>query len=481
MPVKSRTNRTLLVEKHDVRLLRLDYLRKIRVYRNADRPIVYLDETYIHSSHTVPKTWSDDPTKGLMSPGSKGQRLIIVHAGYKEEFISGAGLIFKSQTKTGDYHDEMNSTNFIKYLRQKIIPNLPTPSVLVMENASYHNVQERCPTSSSRKAEMREWLQSKQINKILADSGFEVLRLPPYYPDLNPIEMMWASLKQDVEEIKAEWSNRCRHVCKIEDEYAAKEPTIDEEMDRIIINLGEDSSDTESSIETASSDSEESEGLSGINKLSRPFISVNYGPVARPRSGVPKDGFRFGRCSFVFCQLQVKYRVHVLAEPPSHRDCPAVRRERGGRAGAEYPGGSHRRAIYQPRTTTTAAVSGAIHQPRTIVTAASGAIHRALASVASATSAHGGGGVGGVVAIRCNIPSEYRGHRGGAGGADAVTRSTSPNSSVTDSEATEVDATFTVETRGQSPAVKSSTAMIMYTGTSNSLGDANGVKRALLL
>ncbi|GLV38172.1 hypothetical protein CBL_12818 [Carabus blaptoides fortunei] len=211
----------------------------------------------------------------------------------------------------------MNSTNFIKYLREKIIPNLPARNVLVMDNASYHNVQEeRCPTSNSRKAEMREWLQSKQISftenmskphlyeiikkhkatykkfaidKILADSGFEVLRLPPYHPDLNPIEMMWASLKQDVgsknvtfklsdtqklceewfsaEERKAEWSNRCRHVCKIEDEYAAKEPTIDEEMDRIIINLGEDSSDTESSTETACSDSEESDGLSGITKL----------------------------------------------------------------------------------------------------------------------------------------------------------------------------------------------------------------------
>ncbi|GLV31415.1 hypothetical protein CBL_21198, partial [Carabus blaptoides fortunei] len=98
---KTRTNRTLLVEKHDVRLLRLNYLRKIREYRNADRPIVYLDETYIHSSHTVPKTWSDDTSKGLMSPVSKGQRLIIVHAGYKG-FISGAGLIFKSQTKTGN-------------------------------------------------------------------------------------------------------------------------------------------------------------------------------------------------------------------------------------------------------------------------------------------------------------------------------------------------------------------------------------------
>lgn len=53
---------------------------------------------------------------------------------------------------TGDYHNEKNAANFIKYLREKIIPNLSERSVLVMDNISYHNMQEeRCPTSNYRK------------------------------------------------------------------------------------------------------------------------------------------------------------------------------------------------------------------------------------------------------------------------------------------------------------------------------------------
>lgn len=31
---------------------------------------------------------------------------------------------------------------------------------------------------------------------MIRDAGHEVLRLPPYNPDLNPIEMVWATVKQ---------------------------------------------------------------------------------------------------------------------------------------------------------------------------------------------------------------------------------------------------------------------------------------------
>ncbi|PSN53127.1 hypothetical protein C0J52_06272 [Blattella germanica] len=36
-----------------------------------------MDETYIHSSHTTPCSWSDDSIAGLFSPISKGQQFII--------------------------------------------------------------------------------------------------------------------------------------------------------------------------------------------------------------------------------------------------------------------------------------------------------------------------------------------------------------------------------------------------------------------
>lgn len=74
-------NRKIIVERREIRYLRMAYLREIRKYRQEGRPIVYLDETYLHSSHTTPREWTDGSTSGLKAPLSKGQRLIIVHAG----------------------------------------------------------------------------------------------------------------------------------------------------------------------------------------------------------------------------------------------------------------------------------------------------------------------------------------------------------------------------------------------------------------
>jgi hypothetical protein len=78
---KTSDNRKNNVERHDIRSLRVKYLRAIRAYGKEGRPIVYADETYIHSSHTTFYAWDDGSGAGLKAPLSKGRRLITVHAG----------------------------------------------------------------------------------------------------------------------------------------------------------------------------------------------------------------------------------------------------------------------------------------------------------------------------------------------------------------------------------------------------------------
>lgn len=84
------------MESHDIRLKRVNYLKRMIQYRTEGRNIIYTDETYIHSSHTHSKGWSDDSPKELRKPISKGQRLIIVHAGGEEGFVQNGLLIFRS-------------------------------------------------------------------------------------------------------------------------------------------------------------------------------------------------------------------------------------------------------------------------------------------------------------------------------------------------------------------------------------------------
>lgn len=161
---KTRNNRATLIERENIRSQRVAYLLAVKRYREEGRPIIYEDETYIHSTHTRPKNWVDDSTAGYTAPISKCQRLIIVHAGGRIGFVPGALLVFKSQHKTGDYHGEMNANNYQNWLTTRLIPNLPPNSVLVIDNASYHNVQlNKVPTSNSTKTVMKEWLVQNNI------------------------------------------------------------------------------------------------------------------------------------------------------------------------------------------------------------------------------------------------------------------------------------------------------------------------------
>lgn len=89
-------------------------------------------------------------------------RLVIVHAGSKNGFVPNACLIFKAGQVSGDYHGQMNSENFVKWLEQKLLPNIPPESVLILDNASYHSVQEdKVPTKSALKQDMIDWLLKK--------------------------------------------------------------------------------------------------------------------------------------------------------------------------------------------------------------------------------------------------------------------------------------------------------------------------------
>ena len=169
---KCSDNRRFLNELLDIVAHRINFLRQIKKYRDESRDIVYTDESYMNSGNTVDRCCQTDET-GLTVPFNKGERMIIVHARRTNGLIPGAKLAFKAGSNTGDCHHEMNFGNFTKWLNEKLIPNLNPNSVLVLDNVSYHSVQQdKCPTTASRKAVIQEWLQSKNIpfmSSILKD------------------------------------------------------------------------------------------------------------------------------------------------------------------------------------------------------------------------------------------------------------------------------------------------------------------------
>jgi hypothetical protein len=95
-----------------------------------------------------------------MTTTGTSHRLTVVHIDSSNGFLEGAGLVFRAGTASGDYHGQMNTDSFEKWLNEIVIPKLQPASVLV-DNAPYYGRQvDKPPSASALKKEMICWLES---------------------------------------------------------------------------------------------------------------------------------------------------------------------------------------------------------------------------------------------------------------------------------------------------------------------------------
>ena len=73
------------------------------------------------------------------------------------------------------YQGGTTGERFVQYLKETLLPTLRPGDIVVMDNMPSHHV--------------------KAVREILEAKGMKVLYLPPYSPDLNPIEKMWSKMK----------------------------------------------------------------------------------------------------------------------------------------------------------------------------------------------------------------------------------------------------------------------------------------------
>ena len=286
---KKRDNKQFIYEQQNIVEQRHTYLRTIRKLRNENNyDLIYTDETWVNAHHTNEYIWFDSDGKGGWKvPSGKGQRLIVLHAGGVEGWVEGAILVFRSKTNSADYHDEMNSQHYMEWLTGQLLPVLDKPTVIILDNASYHNKQDKPPTSNDRKDDIRKWLDEHNIqysqtdiektllqlvkqhrpaplyltDEAIHNMGHTVLRLPVAHCELKPIEV-WASVKgyvakhnrdytfAEVERLTPEglkhtttemWRHFCRHVVDVENEYFEKDGIVEDVVEEMIIAVGDDS------------------------------------------------------------------------------------------------------------------------------------------------------------------------------------------------------------------------------------------------
>lgn len=101
-----------------------------------------------------PRDWVDETGRGgWKRPSGKGQHLIILHAGWEGGWIDSSALVFRSKKrKSADYHDDMNAKHFLEWFEKQLLTNVPDSSVIVLDNAPYHNtVVHKCPRNRAPK------------------------------------------------------------------------------------------------------------------------------------------------------------------------------------------------------------------------------------------------------------------------------------------------------------------------------------------
>jgi transposase len=132
---------------------------------------VYLDESGIDNRIYKEHGYSLRGEKIIAEVcGSKKQRISIIAATCQSK-------IFAPFTFEGSCNTELFNT----WVEQVLLPELRPMMTIVMDNASFHK--------------------SQKTVELIESAGCRVLFLPPYSPDLNPIEHFWFILKSAVKKL----------------------------------------------------------------------------------------------------------------------------------------------------------------------------------------------------------------------------------------------------------------------------------------
>ena len=139
----------------------------------------------------VDETWAKTNMTRTHGRSLRGQRLIAkVPHGHWTTLTFIAALRCDALTAPFVIDGPINGDWFLAWVQQVLVPTLKPGDVVVLDNLGSHK--------------------GKAVRKAIRAAGAHLLFLPPYSPDLNPIEQVFAKLKTllrkaDERTIEATW------------------------------------------------------------------------------------------------------------------------------------------------------------------------------------------------------------------------------------------------------------------------------------
>jgi transposase len=135
--------------------------------------LVFIDEAGVNLSMTT-----------AYGRAFRGERVVEHRPSIRTAKTSLVGAItVEGLVSIGMVAGSYNAVRFREWLTGDLLPKLPRGKVLVWDNVKFHYNQE--------------------VLAAVEAAGCSVLKMPPYSPDLNPIEECWSKLKHFVRKAKA--------------------------------------------------------------------------------------------------------------------------------------------------------------------------------------------------------------------------------------------------------------------------------------
>ncbi len=127
--------------------------------------LVFLDE--FGATTTMQRTHGRAPP---------GERVVSkVPHGHWKVLSTIAAMTVRGMTVSATFDGATDADTFVAFVREGLVPTLVPGQVVVLDNLSAHK--------------------SSQVKRLVESTGATLVPLPPYSPDLNPIELAISKIK----------------------------------------------------------------------------------------------------------------------------------------------------------------------------------------------------------------------------------------------------------------------------------------------
>jgi transposase len=127
--------------------------------------LVFIDETWAKTNMTRLRGWAPRGRKLLAKAPHGRWRTLTFRAALRRDRIDAPFVL----------DGPINGRSFLAYVEQLLVPTLAPGDIVIMDNLGRHKGQ--------------------AVRRAIRAAGARLFFLPPYSPDLNPIEQVFAKLK----------------------------------------------------------------------------------------------------------------------------------------------------------------------------------------------------------------------------------------------------------------------------------------------